>query len=505
MTTPHFPLTLILAQIRTLDPQQPTAEAALVGGGRVLAVGSRADLTALAPRADVVDHRDLILTPGLTDAHVHPAMYGFSLTNVNLVGVTLAEALARVRERADATPANEWIKGDGFSLHALGLDRYPTAEELDAVSPNHPVLLLSMDQHMAWANSLALRLAGIHDQTPDPATGRFVRPLGTLLEDAIKPVVGAAPAPTHAQYVDAVRRAAQDLVSRGFTGMHSMGYEHPGALAALLDLSARGELPLRVWSCINPGDLDAFEAAGLWGGAGGNVVVGGLKFFADGALGSRTAWVFPPGFADGSGEGIPLHTPDMIREVGRRGLELGLSLVTHAIGERANHEVLNAYEALAPLARASGVRLRIEHAQHLRDEDIPRFAQLNVTASVQPLHLVPDGPAIRALLPHLEAGTYAFRRLLDAGALVAIGSDAPIALPDPAATFRAALTRLDETGTPIAPDEALTAEEVLFGYTRAPALAVGWEDEGLVRTGARARFTLWDEVGGRAQALVLEG
>ena len=496
--------TLILARIRTLDPGQPTAEAVLVAGGRVLAVGTREDLTALAPRAETLDHRDQILTPGLTDAHVHPAMYGFSLSQVDVVGVTLAEALARVRARVEATPAGSWVQGAGFSLHALGLNRYPTAEELDAVSPNHPVLLLSQDQHMAWANSLALRLAGIHEDTPDPATGRFVRPLGTLLEDAIKPVMNAAPTPTHADYLEAVRQAAQDLALRGFTGMHSMGYEHPGALAAMLDLSARGELPLRVWSCINPEELDSFEAAGLWGGAGGNVVVGGLKFFADGALGSRTAWLFPPGFADGSGDGIPLHTPEMIREVGRRGLELGLTPVTHAIGERANFEVLNAYEALAPLARERGVRLRIEHAQHLRAEDIPRFAQLNVTASVQPLHLVPDGPAIRALLPQLEPGTYAFRRLLDTGALLAIGSDAPIARPDPAATFRAAITRLDETGTAIAPGEAITPDEVLYGYTRAPALAVGWQDEGLVKPGARARFTLWDEIGGRAQALVLE-
>lgn len=496
---------IVLAQIQTLNPAAPHAQAVLTGGGRVLAVGSREEMRALAPGADLHDHRDLILTPGLTDAHVHLVGYGFSLGNLDLTGAgSVEEVRARLRTRTENTPPGQWIQGGGFTLSELGLSRYPTAADLDEVSQGHPALLYSRDLHLGWANSLALRLAGVGEDTPDPEGGVVVRPLGTLLEYAKNLVTRVIPAPTPSEYLEAARRGAADFAARGFTAVHSMGYEAPEALRAVLELDARGELPLRVWTCLDQERLEDFEGTGLFGGAGGNVQIGGLKFFADGALGSRTAWLLPPGYADGGGEGLPLHSPELIRERGRRALELGLIPVTHAIGDRANREVLNAYADLVGLARQKGLRLRIEHAQHLAPEDIPRFGQLGVTASVQPIHLLGDGPTIRELLPqHLET-SYPFRSLLRSGALLALGSDAPVAPPDVAGTFRAATTRLDSAGEPLGPDESLTADEVLFAYTRGPALAVGWQDEGVIRPGARAHFTLWDRVGGHARALTLD-
>lgn len=496
------PLTLILARTLTLNPEQPDVQAVLVGGGRVLACGTREDLQALAPRAEVLDHRDLLLTPGLADAHIHLVMYGASLGQVDLQGVTgVPEVLRRVADRAARTPAGEWIEGGGFLTSELGLGRYPTAADLDAVSPHHPVILHSRDHHLLWANSLALRLAGITEATPQPEGGQIVHPLGTLLEaSAIEQVTRVMPARTPTQWLDAARAGSADLRARGYVSAHTMAFEDPGAPWALQTLADRGELPLRVWACLPHDALDHARALGLGPGAGGMFAWGGVKFFADGALGSRTAWLHAPGFADGSGTGIAIDSPEVIRERGRQALELGLIPVTHAIGDRANTEVLNAYDDLRALARQRGKRLRVEHAQHLRAADLPRFDDL--TASVQPIHLIGDAPMIRDLLPHLEAGSYAFRSLQAAGAVLAFGSDAPVAPPIPQANFRAATTRLGQDGQTLAPDEALTPEEVLWAHTRGPAIAAGWEDEGWIRPGARAAFTLWDELGGQAQALV---
>ncbi|WP_043816456.1 amidohydrolase [Deinococcus maricopensis] len=496
------PLTVIHARTLTLNDAAPHAEGVLVGAGRVLAVGAREDLRALAPHADVLDHRDLILTPGLCDAHIHLVSYGFSLTQVGLHGTrSVSEVLERVAARTRDLPHGAWVRGGGFLLSDLGLTDYPTAEVLDAVSPHHPVMLYSRDLHMAWANSLALRLAGVHEGTPDPQGGRMVRPLGSLLENATDLVARVIPEPSWAETLSAARAGAADLAARGFVSAHTMAFEPATAPRALADLAARGELPLRVWSCLPHERLSLARELGVGPGSGGQFSFGGVKFFADGALGSRTAWLHAPGFADGSGEGIPLDDPQLIRELGREALALGFIPVTHAIGDRANTELLNAYDDLRDAARARGLRLRVEHAQHVRPEDLPRFRGLTVSA--QPVHLLGDGPGIRTLLPHLEAGSYAFRSLQAAGALLAFGSDAPVAAPDVPGSWRAATTRVDDAGVPVAPAEALGDEDVLRAFTRGPAEAVGWADEGVIRPGARAAFTLWDRLGGEARALVL--
>ncbi|WP_272976297.1 amidohydrolase [Deinococcus geothermalis] len=501
MTSPAA-LIVIHASVLTLDDTQPRVEAVLVGGGRVLARGSREEVAALAPRARVLDHRDLILTPGLAEAHIHLVAYGFSLSQLNLHGArSVTEVQAKVAQRALQTPPGTWIRGGGFLLGELGLSGYPSAALLDEVSPHHPVLLYSRDLHLSWANSLALRLAGITEATADPQGGKIVRPLGTLLEGASELVTRVLPAPSEAETLTAAQAGADDLAARGYVSAHTMAFEGPEAPRALQTLAARGELPLRIWACLPHERLAHARELGLALNPGGLFQWGGVKFFADGALGSRTAWLHAPGFADGSGTGMPLDPPDLIRERGAEALRLGLTPVTHAIGDRANHEVLNAYDALRPLAAERGVRLRIEHAQHLDPKDLPRFQGL--TVSVQPIHLQADGAMIRELLPHLAKTSYAFRSLKAAGAILAFGSDAPVAPPEYRATFAAALTRRDDEGQPLAPGEALTEEEILWAHTRGPALAAGWADEGIIRPGARAAFTLWDRLGGHAQALVL--
>ncbi|WP_216328380.1 amidohydrolase [Deinococcus aestuarii] len=503
MTAPlAHPLTVIHTRALTLDDTRPQAQAVLVGGGRVLAVGTREEVAALAPRAQVLDHRDLTLTPGMSDAHIHLVSYGFSLSELGLHGArSVSEVQARVLQRVLNTPAGTWIRGGGFLLAELGLNGYPTVRALDEVSPHHPVLLYSRDLHLAWANSLALRLAGINDSTPNPEGGVIVRPLGTLLESATELAANAMPVPSEAEYLRAAKAGADDLASRGYVSAHTMAFEAPDAPRALQTLAARGELPLRVWATLPHERLGLARDLGVGRNPGGLFQWGGVKFFADGALGSRTAWLHAPGFADGSGTGIPLDSPELIRELGAEALRLGLAPVTHAIGDRANTEVLDAYDSLRDLAAQKNIPLRIEHAQHLRPEDLPRFR--GIAAGVQPIHLHADGPLIRSLLPHLAGTSYPFRSLQGAGAILAFGSDAPVAPPEYRANFAAALTRRDDEGHPLAPQEALTEMDVLWAHTRGPALAAGWDDEGVIRPGARAAFTLWDRLGGNARALVL--
>ena len=505
------PLTLLLARVLTLDPARPEVEAVLVGAGRVLATGSREELGALAPRAEVLDHRGHTLTPGLADAHIHLVGYGFSLTQLGLHGVkSVQEVQRRLSNRVQTLESGSWVLGGGFLLSELGLSGFPELGLLDAASPEHPVLLYSRDLHLGWANGEALRRAGIHAGTPDPEGGQIVRdaagnPTGVLLENACDLLTHAIPAPTWAQTLEAARQGSADLAARGYVSAHTMAFEGPEAPRALATLAAAGELPLRVWACLPHERLHLARELGLGPGSGGLFQFGGVKFFADGALGSRTAWLHAPGFHDGSGTGIALDSPGTIRELGRQALELGFTPVTHAIGDRANTEVLNAYDDLRELAARQGVRLRVEHAQHLRAPDISRFAGLTVSA--QPIHLQADGAMIRSLLPHLEAGSYAFRSLLNAGALLAFGSDAPVAPPDVQAGFMAALTRMGDDGLPLAPGEALSLNEVLHAFTRGPALAAGWRDEGHIVPGARAAFTLWDQLTaeqvGERRALVL--
>ncbi|WP_310582260.1 amidohydrolase [Deinococcus sp.] len=497
---PSPDLTLILARTLTLDPHRPGAEAVLVGAGRVLAVGSREDLNALAPKAAVQDHRDLTLTPGLADAHIHLVGYGFSLSQLSLHGVgSVGELQRRLAGRAASLPAGSWIQGGGFLLSEMGLSDFPEAGLLDAVSPGHPALLYSRDLHLAWVNTAALARANIHAGTPDPQGGQIVRdstgqPTGILLENACDLVAACLPSPTPAQTMGAARRGAADLAARGYVSAHTMAFEGPDAPRALATLAAQSELPLRIWACLPHERLHLARELGLGPGSGGLFEFGGVKFFADGALGSRTAWLHAPGFADGSGTGIALDSPQTIRELGREALELGFTPVTHAIGDRANTEVLDAYDALREEAAARGIRLRIEHAQHLRAQDVPRFAGLSVSA--QPIHLQADGAMIRTLLPGLEATSYAFAALKRAGALLAFGSDAPVAPPDVQAGFRAALNRMGDDGLPLAPGEALSLPDVLHAFTRGPALAAGWADEGHIVPGARAAFTLWDRLEG---------
>ncbi len=406
---------IILSNILTLHPSHPRASGVLVIENRVQALGSREELLEIAPKAEVLDHRDFFLTPGLTDSHIHLVAYGFGLQHVKLEDTrSCLEAVSRVAERAVRIGRGDWIFGYGFDRSLWGQTDYPTAHELDRVSSNNPVALWSRDGHGLWCNSLALNIAGITSSTANPDGGVIVRdqqgePTGMLLENAMELVKRVFPVLKLDEVLEAGKLGAQDMAHRGFTCVHTMALEPIEYLHAMWELEARGEMPLRIWASIPHSQLEHLQHTGLRGGVGDRVKLCGVKFFADGALGSRTALMLEPylGFED---SGVQVDSKETFLERGRLALELGFSPVVHAIGDRANREMLDVLEELAPLALAQNVRLRLEHAQHLHPNDIARFGKLGIAVSVQPIHAPGDVQNIQRLLGETRGKTtYAFR------------------------------------------------------------------------------------------------
>ncbi len=488
---------IILANVITLNSAQPRAEAVLVTNRQIRFVGSRADCLAIAPKAEVQDYAEAFLTPGLTDAHIHLTGYGFSLAALDLSACqSLEQGLAMIATRVGGT---DWLQGGGMFPNRWSETTYPTASDLDRIAPNQPVFIRSRDGHSAWVNTKALEIAGVHAGTPDPEGGRMIRdnagnPTGMLLEpNAMNLVRRAIPAATLEECVTACARACAQLEAWGYTSVHTMALEPANYLRAVQELEQRGALPLQVWASIPHADLESVEATGLRGGTGDLVKICGIKFFADGALGSRTAWMHQPYLGTDS-TGVIADPPELILERGRRALEMGFTPVVHAIGDRANHEVLNVLEKLKPFADARGVRLRLEHAQHLQASDIARFGKLGIVASVQAIHLLDDAVPVFGLLGETRAKTtYPFRTLLETGATLALGSDASVATPEPRLGLEAAVKRLGLDGKVFMPEQCLTPLEALEGYTKGAAKAAGWEKwYGQVRQGYKADFTLWE-------------
>ena len=473
----------------TMDPEAPRAEAVAVEGDRLVVVGTETEVRArIRPHTDVVDLGGACLMPGFHDAHVHLTQLGLELAQVRLDDApSLDEGLARVLARVEASPPGTWIEGAGFALERWGVDVLHRAS-LDEIAPRHPVLLRSQDHHSAWANTCALQEAGVDADTPDPESGTILRdedgaPSGFLLERALELVRRHAPRPDRQGIRDALARAAGDLAARGITTVHHMSYEPPSHWRELALAASDAAFPVRVWACVPQEDLEHAAALGLATGQGGpHFQVGGAKFFADGALGSRTAWMLEP-YPSG-GVGVAVDGPEILAERLPLAIEAGLAPVLHAIGDAANRAVLDALEATRPAWRARGLRPRIEHAQHVHPDDVPRFGALGVVASVQPIHLTFDAPSIRRLLGDRVDRAYPWRTLESTGALLAFGSDAPVAPADVFRTLRAAVRRLGVDGEPLHAAERIAPDRALRAYTLGAARAIGWEGRsGMLRAG----------------------
>ncbi len=467
--------------ILTQDDAQPHADAVLVRGERIAFIGSVREAEARAALgAERVALAGRCLLPGFHDAHVHLTQHGLDLTRLRLVETqTLEEALQRVAARVQEQEPGSWIEGSGLSMsrwNVATLDK----RDLDAVSPEHPVVLRSQDGHSVWVNSLALARAGIDRTTPDPEHGVIERDArgeltGRLLELAAKLPGRVTPQPTDAELQAALRRAGEHLAGLGITTVHHMAYEPARNWRQLALAASQDDFPLRVWACLDHDHIEAADALGLATGQGGDrFTVGGAKFFADGALGSLTAWMLAP-YAGTDTTGVTVHGPETLAARFPKALDAGLTVVTHAIGDAANRAVLDALAATKDRWQERGLRPRLEHAQHLHPDDVPRFAELGVPASMQPIHLTFDVKRIGELLGDRQGGAYRTRSLLESGATLAFGSDTPVADPDAILGLRAACTREAVDGTVLNPDEALNVGEALAAYTRGAAYAIGRE------------------------------
>jgi predicted amidohydrolase YtcJ len=476
------------ANIYTLNKSQPKASAILIAGGRIIAVGERDKLEGIAHgKVEKQDMQGGTILPGLTDAHIHIQHYALFLGRIDCETRTKEECLRRVAERAKKAKPGEWILGHGWN-HNEWADKaeLPIAADLDAAAPNNPVYLTAKSLHAAWANTAAMNLANISGDTPNPKDGLIQRDAsgratGALLETAMQLVGDAVPDPSIAEIANAIEAAQPVLWKMGLTGIHD--FDRRDSFMALQQLHAQGRLKMRVNKNIPVDSLDHARELGLRTGFGDDWLrIGSVKAFMDGALGPHTAAMFQPYHGDEDNRGILNMDGEELFEHCRRAADTGLSMTVHAIGDRANHEVLDAYEQLRKYETENGLphlRHRIEHVQVLHPDDAPRLAQLNVVASMQPIHAPSDMPAADRYWGERSALAYAWRTQLNHGAHLAFGSDAPVESPNPFWGLHAAVTRRRADGSPSAegwyPEQKLTLAEALSAYTAGAAYAANAE------------------------------
>jgi hypothetical protein len=496
---------LVNAHIRTVDTAQPVAEAlAWDSNGLIVAVGKRDAVLARAKGAAVYDVQGATVVPGLIDAHAHLMGLGYALMRADLVGTrSKAEIVQRLKAFAERLPADAWLLGRGWDQNDWPVKDFPTAADLDAAFPTRPVWLERVDGHAAWANTAAMqRVKRNLGGDWQPEGGRIIRrdgrATGVFVDAATGLVEGAVPPPDDAYRAEALQRALAATASVGLTGVHDMGTS-----LADLDLYRRfadeGKLSMRVVAYAD-GDsaaLDQLCKTGPYRHPSGRVRMAGVKFYADGALGSRGAALLASYSDDHGNRGILVTPPEKLSAGINKGRRCGLQVATHAIGDRGNRIALNDYAfALSNDAR-SDHRWRIEHAQVVSLTDIPLFAELRVVASMQPTHATSDMPWAEARIGHQRlAGAYAWRRFLDAHVRLALGSDFPVESADPRLGFYAAVTRQDLAGFPPGgwlPDQKLKPIEALRGFTADAAWAAFMEHEvGRLAPGLRADFVVLD-------------
>ena len=482
------------ANIYTLNKSQPKASAILISDGRVIAVGEKHVLESLVHgELETQDMKGKTILPGLTDAHIHFQNYAFFLGMVDCETKTKEECLSRVAERVKTAKPGEWILGHGWnhnewspSSSGSEVGELPTADDLDALAPNNPVYLTAKSLHAAWVNTYALNLAKITDEMPNPKDGVIQRDpaghaTGALLETARMLVDAIVPEPSIAEIAKAMEIAQPILWKMGLTGIHDFDYR--SSFMALQHLRAQGKLKLRVNKNLPVEMLDHAVGLGLRTGFGDDWLwIGSIKAFMDGALGPRTAAMFQPYLNEPENRGILNMDGEELFEHCRKAADVGLSMTVHAIGDRANHEVLNAYQQLRAYEKEKGLphlRHRIEHVQILHPDDAPRLGQLDVIASMQPIHAPSDMFAADHLWGDRSALAYAWRTQLNYGAHLAFGSDAPVESPNPFLGLHAAVTRRRADGSPSAegwyPEQKLTLAEALPAYTVGAAYAANAE------------------------------
>ena len=498
------------AVVHTVDDEMPLASAFVVDGGRFVAVGAEDPLAADFPDAERRSLGGATVVPGLIDAHAHLFGLGESLTSADLVGTTsAADVVARLRafEREMDLPEGTWLTGRGWDQNDWDTGgAFPTRADLDAAFPDRPVWLGRIDGHAGWGNTAALRAAGLDPAAPapvDPEGGKVLRdeagrPTGVFIDAAEALVAEAMPAMTDEDHERALRLGLQAMARAGLTGVHDAGLTL-AQIRTLQRAADEGWLTARVYAMIG-GDgpaLDYFcETGPVLDYGDGRVTVRSLKLYVDGALGSRGAALIEAYSDDPGNHGLLMMEPAAYQRVVDRAMGCGLQVNSHAIGDRGAREVLDAYEAALSDHPDNPGRHRMEHAQVLTDAEIARFAPLGVIASVQPTHATSDMPWAEQRVGERIEGAYAWRRLADSGARLALGSDFPVERVDPMLGIYAAVTRQDAAGRPEGgwrADQVLTRAETLEGFTVGAAYAAFQEDQlGSIAVGKRADFVVLD-------------
>jgi predicted amidohydrolase YtcJ len=498
---------ILNATIRTMDTNQPVAEALAVYGNRIAAVGSSKDIRVLAgEKARVIDAKGKLVLPGFNDAHVHFLSGGFQLSSVDLRDAKTPQEFAkRIGEFAKKIPKSRWITGGRWDHESWPDARLPTKELIDPVTPSTPVFVSRLDGHMALANSLALKLANVAKETTEPPGGLIVRdsktgePTGILKDAAMGLVYKLIPAATFEEKLVAARAATEHAAKLGVTSVQDMSAGSD--VGVYQELLRRGELKTRIYAIAPLPQWERSANTGMRAAFGDAMLrVGGLKGFSDGSLGSTTALFFDPYNDAPDTRGLPSDEmfPEgtMLKRV-QEADRAGLQVMVHAIGDRANHEMLTIFEQTIKTNGERERRFRIEHAQHLRLPDIQRFTRTRVIASMQPYHCADDGRwAEKRIGKERTKGTYAFRSLLDAGVMLAFGSDWTVASLDPIRGIAAAVTRRTLDGknpNGWVPEQKITIEEAVRAFTVGSAYAEFQERaKGTITSGKLADLVMLD-------------
>jgi predicted amidohydrolase YtcJ len=490
--------------VRTMAPQVPT-QRALAVAGESIAGGVGVHETALAV-PDVVDLDGRVVVPGLADSHVHFPTWALAQTLVALAGCrSLEETLGRIAG-ADRPPDGRWLRGRGWRSGDWAGAPEPTAAALDEVTRDVPAAMVSLDHHSLWLNSAALAVAGGDLEVAGGVVERDARgePTGVLREQAAWRFQERYLTAASGEYLEAMRRGLKIANARGVTAVHDLD-GGLGALALFQQLEAAGALSVRVWQSLPHARVAELGSVGLRSGFGSPLLrVGFLKVFMDGTLGSGTAWML-------DGSGVRITSGEELAEIIRSAASAGFPVAVHAIGDQANREALDAFEQTRELWAPLGLRQRVEHAQLLAPEDLPRFAALGIACSVQFSHAPSDRDLADRLWAGKTTGAYAYRSLLDSGAVVANGSDAPIEELDPLAGIRAGVTRTIDDRPGWHPEQALTVQEAFEATTVAPAWLTGDERRrGRLLPGYTADLVVldrdpWEDLDARVVATMVAG
>lgn len=495
-------LVVVNANIHTMSREKPAARSMAVTAGRVVAVGSDAELKPyIGLHTKVIDAKGRLITPGFNDAHVHFMETGAQLSAVDLRSAkTPDEFVQRIKDFAAKLPKGRWILGGQWDHENWKPNNLPTASMIDAVTPDNPVFVNRLDGHMALANSLAMKLAGVNKETKEVEGGLIVRdaagnPAGVFKDTAMGYIEKVIPDATFEEKLEYAQAVSDYAASLGVTSVQDMSAGTD--VGVYQELLRRGTLKTRVYGCSPLADYRRWERTGIHSAFGDPMLrVGCLKGFMDGSLGSTTAWFFDPYLDEPNTSGLPraevtTTMKDNIVAADKAGLQINV----HAIGDKANATILDFYENAEKVNGPRDRRFRVEHAQHLRQEDIARFGKLKVVASMQPMHIIDDGRwAWKRLDEKRLKGTYAFRSLLNSGAVLAFGSDSPVASLNAVWGIYAAVTRRtldDKNPNGWIPEQKISVEEAVRGFTWGSAYAEFQEKvKGTLEPGKLADFVI---------------